>query len=122
MEIETDNKGAKDLANGWTANSKTRHIATRVNFLRELKEQNILVVKWISNKFMSSDNFTKNVGGKDFKRHRDIYVRKNPGVSYNHAHGDNLIGSIEEGVGELYRLTTDFGARSVKDLCDTKES
>jgi hypothetical protein len=35
---------------------------------------------------MSSDIFTKNFGGEDFKR--DIYVRKNPGVSYNHAHGD----------------------------------
>jgi hypothetical protein len=114
MEIETDNKGAKDLADEWTANSKTRHIATRVNFLRELKEENILVVKWISNKYMSSDIFTKNVGGEDFKRLRDMYIRKNPGVSYNHAHGDSLIVSVGEGVGPLRTVSIDNGVRGKK--------
>jgi hypothetical protein len=64
MRIEVDNKGAVDLANSWTAINRTRHIATRINFLRELKAQGIVSVVWISNQFMSSNIFTKNVGGQ----------------------------------------------------------
>jgi hypothetical protein len=81
MVIEVDNKGAVDLANSWTATGRTRHIATRINFLRELKEQGTISVRWISNVAMSSDIFTKNVGGSDFFRHRDVYVREDPSAS-----------------------------------------
>jgi hypothetical protein len=80
MVIEIDNKGAVDLATGWTANSRTRHIATRVNFLRELKEALLLTIRWIPNQRLSSDIFTKNVGGSDFVRYRDVYVRQNPSI------------------------------------------
>jgi hypothetical protein len=48
LPMKIDNKGAVDLANGWTANSRTRYIATRVNFLRELKDERILYIQWIS--------------------------------------------------------------------------
>jgi hypothetical protein len=78
MKIEVDNKGAVDLANSWTATNRTRHIATRINFLRELKAQGTISVVWISNQFMSSDTFTKNVGGESFVRHRGVYVRDWP--------------------------------------------
>jgi hypothetical protein len=107
MKIEVDNKGAVDLANGWTANSRTRHIATRVNFLRELKEEQIINVQWISNKHMSSDIFTKNVGGKDFERHRDTYVRQNPSVPYIQDHEDTSINSVGEGVGPTRTVLID---------------
>jgi hypothetical protein len=80
MVIEVDNKGAVDLVNSWTATGRTRHIATRINFLRELKEQGLISVRWVSNIGMSSDIFTKNVGGKDFYKHRDVYVREDPSV------------------------------------------
>jgi hypothetical protein len=39
MIIEVDNKGAVDLANSWTATNRMKHIATRINFLREPKTQ-----------------------------------------------------------------------------------
>jgi hypothetical protein len=78
MVIEVDNKGAVDLANSWSATGRTRHIAARINFVRELKEEGVITVRWVSNKHMSSDIFTKNVGGKDFERHRSVYVRENP--------------------------------------------
>jgi hypothetical protein len=80
MVIEVDNKGAVDLAYSWTATGRTRHIATRINFLRELKEQGLISINWISNVGMSSDIFTKNVGGKDLYKHRDVYVREDPSV------------------------------------------
>jgi hypothetical protein len=74
-------KGAVDLANGWTANSLYRHIATRISFLRELREEHIINVYWITNNLMTSNIFTKNVGGRDFERHRDLYVRSYPSTS-----------------------------------------
>jgi hypothetical protein len=79
MIVEVDNKGAVDLANSWTATGRTRHIASRINFVRELKEEGVITVQWLSNQQMSSDIFTKNVGGSDFARHRDVYVRDTPG-------------------------------------------
>jgi hypothetical protein len=74
MRLEIDNQGA----NGWSAAGRTRHISTRIDFLRELKEEGLIITQWISNAAMSSDIFTKNVGGVDFVRHRELYVREKP--------------------------------------------
>ena len=74
MIVESDNKGAIDLINNWSTAGRTRHIATRVNFIRELKAQGIIEPRWISNEFMSSDIFTKNVGGEPFRKHRSVFV------------------------------------------------
>ena len=51
-------------------------MATKIMFLHELKDEDLLVVEWISNVFMCSDLFTKNLGDKDFKRHTEVYVGK----------------------------------------------
>ena len=75
MILQVDNKGAFDLVNNWSAAGRTRHVAIRVNFLRELKEQGDIQVEWIPNTDMSSNIFTKNVGGKDFQHHSSVYVR-----------------------------------------------
>jgi hypothetical protein len=64
----------KGQANNWSAGGGTRHVATKIMFLRELKEEGLLVVERISNVFMSSDLFTKNLGDKDFKRHTTVYA------------------------------------------------
>jgi hypothetical protein len=74
MILEMDNKGAVDLVNNWSATGHTRHICTKINFLRELKEEGLLKVVWLSNEFMSSDIFTKNVGGADFHKHSKVYI------------------------------------------------
>ena len=42
MIIECDNKGAVDLANGWSVSGHSKHIDVRLNFLRELKESDII--------------------------------------------------------------------------------
>ena len=75
MILEMDNKGAVDLANNWSVAGRTRHVAVRIAFLRELKEQNLLICRWVSNKEMCSDILTKNVGGKDFERHASVYCK-----------------------------------------------
>jgi hypothetical protein len=74
MILEMDNKGAVDLVNNWSATGHTRHICTKINFLRELKEEGLLKVVWLSNEYMSSDIFTKNVGGADFHKHSKVYI------------------------------------------------
>ena len=76
MILEMDNKGAVDLANNWSAAGRTRHVAVRICFLRELKEEGVLLCKWIPNEKMSSDIYTKNVGGEAFDRHASVYVRE----------------------------------------------
>ena len=74
MIVETDNKGAADLANNWSAAGRTRHITTKIAFLRELKEQGIIHVIWIPNARMTTDIFTKNVAGNAFNKHVKTYV------------------------------------------------
>jgi hypothetical protein len=64
--LEMDNKGAVNLANNWSSAGRTRHVASLVSFVRELKEQGILLVKWRPSAEMCSDILTKNVAGAEF--------------------------------------------------------
>ena len=73
MILYIDNKGAVDLANSWSVGGRTRHMDCRVNWLRELKEKGILLCKWESSLTMSSDLFTKNLGGALFNRFTKVY-------------------------------------------------
>ena len=45
MLLEMDNKGAVDLANNWSVGGRTRHVDIRNFFLRELKDEGLLVIK-----------------------------------------------------------------------------
>jgi hypothetical protein len=54
----------------------TRHVATRLAFMRELKEQGILEVKWISETDNEVDMFTKNLDGTTHERHSNVYLTK----------------------------------------------
>ena len=68
MVIEIDNKGGKDIVDSWSTSGRTRHIAIKHNFLRELKEEGTIFVKWIPTEENTSDLFTKNLGGTKFER------------------------------------------------------
>jgi hypothetical protein len=94
MILEVDNKGAVDLANNWSAAGRTRHVASRVYFLRELKEQGILEVKWRTNVGMPANVLTKNVVGAQYNSEieslvgRDQYMeQKTPAVSFKKGEG-----------------------------------
>ena len=69
MILHVDNKGAKDLMNNWSVGGRTRHVEVRYHFLRELKEQNIVRIKWISTHANCADLFTKNLTGPVFTKH-----------------------------------------------------
>lgn len=74
MVLEINNKGVKDLIHNWSIGGHTRHSVTKVNFLRELKEQGLLIVRWIPTKANTSDLFTKNLSGPDFEWQTAYYV------------------------------------------------
>lgn len=74
MQLQVDNKGAKDLCNNWSVGGRTRHIQVKQYFLRELKEAGILEVTWTSGEDMTSDIFTKNVTGPIFEKHIPKFV------------------------------------------------
>ena len=71
MILEIDNKGAVDIANNWSAGGRTRHI--KMNFLRDLKEEGIINVRWISGVSNEADLFTKNLAGPAFNKHGSKY-------------------------------------------------
>ena len=53
---------------GWSVGGGTKHITTRLAFLRGLKEDKILKVDWISTTENESDIFTKNTDTKTFTK------------------------------------------------------
>jgi hypothetical protein len=73
MILKIDNKGAMDLTNNWSASGRTRHVDVRHHFLRELKEDDIIHVKWIPTSENSADLFTKNLDGPTFTKHMHTF-------------------------------------------------
>ena len=73
MMVYCDNKGAVDLVNGWSVSGGTKHIDIRLNFLRELKEANIIRVSWIDSDSNTVDLHTKNLEPKPFERHVKVH-------------------------------------------------
>jgi hypothetical protein len=56
-----NNKGSKDLVNNWSIGGQTRHVGVKLNFLRELKENGTIEVKWIKSEDNVADISTKNL-------------------------------------------------------------
>jgi hypothetical protein len=101
MILEVDNKGAKDLAHNWTIGGRTRHVDVKYHFLRELKENGIILVKWISQEENSSDLFTKNLATTLFKKHAKVYCSDEDIVSQSFQ-GEGVIGaSIAYGANDV---------------------
>ena len=80
MVLEMDNRGAIDLANNWSVGGRTRHVDVRNNFMRELKEAGILVVKWVSGEDNDADMHTKNLGNPKFDRFASVYTGETVGI------------------------------------------
>ena len=73
MILEVENKGAVDLSNNYSVGDRTRHMETRQYYLRELKEQGVMKVKWKSGTENRSDLYTKNLARKEFEKHARAY-------------------------------------------------
>ena len=73
MVLEIDNRGAVDLLNSWSVGGRTRHVGVKLNYLRELKEQGIMVYQWVSGDENDADMHTKNVPGPLLEKHSRVY-------------------------------------------------
>ena len=59
MILEMDNQAAMHLANNWSVGGRTKHIGVRQCFLRELKEEGVLTIKWIPGPLNEVEFFIK---------------------------------------------------------------
>jgi hypothetical protein len=74
MVLQMDNKGAVDLLNGWSVSGSTRHISTRICFIRELKEAGTLNIKRCPGASNAVDLFTKNLDRETFEKHAREFI------------------------------------------------
>jgi hypothetical protein len=74
MILEMDNKGAVNLINSFSVGGCTQHINVKLCFLQELKEANLLIVKWILGSENKADLFTKNLDGPLFKCYAELFL------------------------------------------------
>ena len=74
MILEVDNRGAVDLANNWSAGGRTRHMQTRMFFLRDLQEEELVKVMWLKGDDNPVDLFTKNLAGPAFNKCAKVFV------------------------------------------------
>lgn len=74
MTLFVDNKGASDLCNNWSIGGRTRHIEIKQYFLRDLKEEGYINVKWKKGKDMTSNIFTKNLARGPFEKHTKLFI------------------------------------------------
>lgn len=60
-----NNKATVDMFNNWSVGGRTRHV--HHTSFRELKEQNVLILKWIPTEKNASNIFTVNITGPVLK-------------------------------------------------------
>jgi hypothetical protein len=63
--------------NNWSVGGRTRHVANKAMYLRELKEWGVLKVLYQAGGKMCSDVFTKNLPRPAFEKHTSHYVITN---------------------------------------------
>jgi hypothetical protein len=97
MLLEMDNKGAVDLANNWSVGGRTRRVDVRNHFLRELKDEGLIIVKHVPGDENEADIFTKNTSAPVFNRHIPKFV----GIDKNMEESDPKPGA-REGVGAQF--------------------
>jgi hypothetical protein len=69
-----NNQGVVYLANNWSIGGRTRHIDVQLVFPQELKEADILVIKWIASTTNEVDIFTKYLDGPTFQSYTKIFT------------------------------------------------
>ena len=75
MNLNIDNSGCIDLICNWSAGGRTRHMETRMYFLRELKEEEppIIMPVYCPTAMIHSDIFTKNCDTATFDEHVRVF-------------------------------------------------
>ena len=77
MTLDCDNSGTKDLINNWNVSGRMRHVRhvdVKKFWLRDLKEDNIVLILWVPTDKMTADLLTKNLAPKLFNKHAKVFV------------------------------------------------
>ena len=74
MLLEMDNKGAVDLANNWSVGGRTWHVDVRNYFLRDLKDEGLLIIVHVSGEDNDATIFTKNSKDPIFEKHILVFI------------------------------------------------
>ena len=69
-EVLEDNQSAIALVKSAGSHKRTKHIAVRYHWIRELQSKNIVDVKYLPTGEMIADTFTKGLGNLLFEKHR----------------------------------------------------
>ena len=81
MGLTMDNKGEVNLANSWSVGGRTHHVNVKQYFLRDLKEDGVIQVNWVSGLENVSNGFTKNLGGPAHRKQVHVFCGTD---EYNH--------------------------------------
>ena len=74
MVMETDNKGVVEFIDYWSIDGNTKHVETRMHYMRELKEDNIVKLYWIPREGNESDLLVKNATQKEFEKYSSKFI------------------------------------------------
>ena len=74
MTLNCDNSITNDLINNWNVSGHMRHADVKKFWLRDLKEDNILLILWVPTDKMTADLLTKNLAPKLFNKHAKVFV------------------------------------------------
>jgi hypothetical protein len=76
MRVYVDNIGAIQLANNATSGTRTKHVDTRIHFVRELVQgdNKIMTIEFVRSADNQSDTFTKNTTQDIFWKHTSQYM------------------------------------------------
>jgi hypothetical protein len=77
MKIYVDNTGAIHLANNASSGLRTKHIDTRIHYVRELPqgENKVLALQFVTSEDNQSDTYTKNTSQEIFWKHTSQYMK-----------------------------------------------
>jgi Reverse transcriptase (RNA-dependent DNA polymerase) len=114
MVLRVDNSGVRELVNNWSVGGRTRHVANKAMYLRELKEWGVLKVLYQAGGEMCSDVFTKNLPRPAFEKHTRHYV-----INILSASGKQEQKQVEQQQGEQQqaRESVGFEVKQVQ-VCD----
>ena len=74
VDLDTDNKGAFDMAHDFVSNSRVRHYERRALKIRELVENGLIKLKQVRTDENPSDIFTKALGKRLFEKYRKVLL------------------------------------------------
>ena len=82
VELQMDNSTAIAFTNNTCVKSKLKHIDCRQEWVKVVRDKNIMTPKYVPTDDNLADLFTKILGLAVFKKHRDsIMVKLDPQVS-----------------------------------------